>query len=152
MHHARAARGQNQPNRWMVHECSRQFKSRLIDPADDVLRRACVDCGFCSVGCPIDAKGSTAVTVIRDALLTGNLTLLSETCVTQVLTSADGLHATGVTVIGPDGTAQTLTADNIILAANAIALPHWPAPVSVVSFLIPNCLLYQACATAVLGL
>ena len=36
--------------------------------------------------------------------------------------------------------------------AKARALPHWPAPVSVVSFLIPNSLLYQAWATAVFGL
>ncbi len=36
--------------------------------------------------------------------------------------------------------------------ANARALPHWPAPVSVVSRLIPNSLLYQAWATAVFGL
>ena len=87
-------------------------------------RPACVDCGFCSSGCPIDAKGSTAVTVIRAAQLTGNLTLLSETCVTQLLTTADGGHATGVTVIGPDGATQTLTAPQIILAANAIETPR----------------------------
>ena len=30
--------------------------------------------------------------------------------------------------------------------------PHWPAPVSVASFLMPACWLYQACGTAVLGL
>jgi choline dehydrogenase-like flavoprotein len=87
-------------------------------------RPACVDCGFCSVGCPIDAKGSTAVTVIRDALLSGNLTLLSETCATKLLTNADGSHATGVDVIGPDGATQTLTAEHVILAANAIETPR----------------------------
>ncbi len=36
--------------------------------------------------------------------------------------------------------------------AKARALPHCPAPVSVVIFLMPNCLLYHAWATAVLGL
>ena len=36
--------------------------------------------------------------------------------------------------------------------ANARALPHWPAPVSVTMRLMPNCLLYHAWATAVLGL
>ncbi len=87
-------------------------------------RPACVDCGFCGVGCPIDAKGSTAVTVIRDALLTGNLTLLPETCVTKLLTTTDGAHATGVEVIGPDGATQTLTATHVILAANAIETPR----------------------------
>ena len=36
--------------------------------------------------------------------------------------------------------------------ANDRADPHCPAPVSVVSFLMPNCLLYHACGMAVLGL
>ena len=36
--------------------------------------------------------------------------------------------------------------------AKASAEPHWPAPVSVVSFLTPACALACACATAVFGL
>lgn len=87
-------------------------------------RPACVDCGFCSLGCPIDAKGSTAVTVVRDALLTGNLTLLSESCVTHLDTTPSGEHATGVRLIGPDGAVATLTAKHVILAANAIETPR----------------------------
>ena len=38
------------------------------------------------------------------------------------------------------------------LQARARALPHWPAPVSVVMRLTPSSLLYQAWATDVLGL
>ena len=49
-------------------------------------------------------------------------------------------------------TMKTLHSRPIRLHAKARALPHWPAPVSVVSRLMPNCLLYQACGTAVLGL
>ena len=36
--------------------------------------------------------------------------------------------------------------------ANASALPHWPAPVSVVSRVTPSARLKKACGTAVLGL
>ena len=36
--------------------------------------------------------------------------------------------------------------------AKESALPHCPAPVSVVIRVIPNCLLYHACGTAVFGL
>src|SRR3954447_24923608 len=36
--------------------------------------------------------------------------------------------------------------------ANASDEPHWPAPVSVASFLMPACALAYACGTAVLGL
>ena len=49
-------------------------------------------------------------------------------------------------------TMKTLHSRPIRLHAKASALPHCPAPVSVVSRLIPNCLLYQAWGTAVLGL
>ena len=47
-----------------------------------------------------------------------------------------------------DGNLVSMTIEH----AKDKALPHWPAPVSVVSLLIPNSLLYHACATAVLGL
>ena len=36
--------------------------------------------------------------------------------------------------------------------AKASEEPHWPAPVSVVSFLTPACALAYACGTAVFGL
>src|SRR4030042_1838135 len=49
-------------------------------------------------------------------------------------------------------TIKTLHSRPNNLHAKARALPHCPAPVSVVNLVIPNCLLYQACATAVLGL
>ena len=46
----------------------------------------------------------------------------------------------------------TLHSSPISLHANESALPHCPAPVSVVSFLIPAAAFSYACATAVLGL
>src|SRR5450631_2290658 len=49
-------------------------------------------------------------------------------------------------------TMKTLHSSPIRLQANARAVPHCPAPVSVVRRLMPNFLLYQACGTAVFGL
>ena len=41
-------------------------------------RPACVDCGYCSgYGCPSNAKGSPAVTMLRKALLSGNCQLVT---------------------------------------------------------------------------
>ena len=48
-------------------------------------------------------------------------------------------------------TMKTLHSSPSSEQANASALPHCPAPVSVVSRSMPNCVLYQAWATAVLG-
>jgi choline dehydrogenase-like flavoprotein len=87
-------------------------------------RPACVNCGFCAFGCPSNSKGSTAVTVIRDALLTGNCTLLSECCVTQIVMEPSGERASGVRYLDPKGVEQTLTASQVIVAANAIETPR----------------------------
>jgi len=83
-------------------------------------RPACVNCGFCHYGCPVSAKGSTAVTAVRDALLSGNCTLLAECCVTGVDMEPSGEQASGVSYIDPKGVPQHLTARHVILAANAI--------------------------------
>jgi choline dehydrogenase-like flavoprotein len=87
-------------------------------------RPACANCGFCFVGCPINAKGSTAVTVIRDALLTGNLTILDQACATRVEVEPSGQRARGVTYIDRDGATQSLTARHVVLACNAIETPR----------------------------
>ena len=88
-------------------------------PYDD--RPACVDCGFCSgYGCPSNAKGSPAVTMLRKALLSGNCQLLSETKVTRLLLNGAKNAVVGVEAIGPDGTKATYTADRYVLAASPI--------------------------------
>ena len=82
-------------------------------------RPPCNDCGFCGdFGCPINAKGSPAVTLLRKALLTGNCQLRPETRAIKLLVT--GSSVTGVVVIAPDGSQQTLTADRYVLAATAI--------------------------------
>jgi gluconate 2-dehydrogenase alpha chain len=84
-------------------------------------RPACNDCGFCSgYGCPIHAKGSTAITMLRRGLLTGNIQLLPETRVTKLLTDGGRTTITGVEAIGADGRKQTFTADRYVLAASPI--------------------------------
>ena len=47
---------------------------------------------------------------------------------------------------------EHLALDADELQAKARALPHCPAPVSVVRCLMPNCLLYQACGHGGVGL
>jgi choline dehydrogenase-like flavoprotein len=84
-------------------------------------RPACVDCGFCGgFGCPSNAKGAAAVTVIRKALLTGNCQLLFETRVSKLLTNGAKNQITGVETIGPDGSKATYKADRYVLAASPI--------------------------------
>lgn len=84
-------------------------------------RPACVDCGFCSgYGCPNNAKGSTAVTMLRRALVTGRCQLHAETRAVKLLTSGDRKRIEGVECIGPDGKRLTLRADAYVLAASPI--------------------------------
>jgi choline dehydrogenase-like flavoprotein len=84
-------------------------------------RPPCVDCGFCSgFGCPSNAKGSPAVTLLRKALLTGNCQLLAETRAVSLLTNGAKNQITGVVTIGPDGSKATYTADRYVLAASPI--------------------------------
>jgi choline dehydrogenase-like flavoprotein len=84
-------------------------------------RPACVDCGFCSgYGCPSNAKGSPAVTMLRKALLSGNCQLLAQTRVVQLLTNGAKSSITGVVTIGPDGSKATYTADRYVLATSPI--------------------------------
>jgi choline dehydrogenase-like flavoprotein len=82
-------------------------------------RPPCNDCGYCGdYGCTINAKGSPAVTLLRKALLTGNCQLRPETRAIRLVVS--GNSVTGVEVIAPDGSHQTLVADRYVLGANAI--------------------------------
>jgi choline dehydrogenase-like flavoprotein len=84
-------------------------------------RPACCDCGFCtSFGCPSNAKGSSAVTMLRKALLTGRCLVYAETRVVKIVLDGAKKAVTGVQAIGPDGSMQTFTADRYILAANSI--------------------------------
>jgi choline dehydrogenase-like flavoprotein len=84
-------------------------------------RPACVDCGFCGeFGCAINAKGSSAVTTLRKALLTGHCQLRPETRAVRLLLSNSGTTVIGVQALGPSGERLTFTADRYVLAMSPI--------------------------------
>ena len=84
-------------------------------------RPACVDCGYCSgYGCPSNAKGSPAVTMLRKALLSGNCQLVTETRAVRLRVNGSGNTVVGVDCLGPSGEKVSYTADRYILAASPI--------------------------------
>lgn len=84
-------------------------------------RPACANCGFCGDhGCAINAKGSTAVTAIREALLTGNCELRPNCFVCKLHTNGAGTAIEGVEYIGPDGESVFQPGGVFILDCNAI--------------------------------
>jgi gluconate 2-dehydrogenase alpha chain len=84
-------------------------------------RPACNNCGFCSsYGCPNNAKGSTAVTALRKALLTGNCQLRAETRVVRLVPNDAKNQINGVECIDPFGARVTFKADRYVLAASPI--------------------------------
>lgn len=87
-------------------------------------RPACQNAGFCNITCPTNAKGSTGVTAIRDALATGNLTLLTEACVSGVELEPSGQRATGVRYLDAQGAPQVVTGRHVLLGLNAIETPR----------------------------
>ncbi len=85
-------------------------------------RPACNNCGFCSFfGCPIHAKGDP-VAMLRRTMATGRAELLSETFASRIRTAAG--RATGVDVVGPDGSERFLAARHVVVAAGAIETPR----------------------------
>jgi choline dehydrogenase-like flavoprotein len=84
-------------------------------------RPACANCGFCgSFGCAINAKGSTPVTVIRDALLTGNCELRPNCFVYRLNANAAGTRIESVSYLDEDGQSVTQSGGAFIVAGNAI--------------------------------
>ncbi len=85
-------------------------------------RPACNNCGFCAYfGCPIHAKGDP-IAMLQRAMASGRAELLTETFVSRV--RIDGRRATGVELIGPDGTDRFLAARHVVIAAGAIETPR----------------------------
>ena len=82
-------------------------------------RGACIQCPHC-VGfrCEVDAKSSTAVTVIPRAIATGLCELRTECVVKQVLTDARG-QARAVAYFDASGRLQEQAARVVVLAASA---------------------------------
>lgn len=110
-------------------------------------RPPCVDCGFCSgFGCPSNAKGSTAVTMLRKALLTGRCQLRAETRVVKLVANAAGTRIDSVECIGPSGERLTFRADAYVLAASPIEdarLLHLSGGVGNASGMVGRCLMFH---------
>jgi choline dehydrogenase-like flavoprotein len=84
-------------------------------------RPPCVDCGFCSgYGCPSNAKGSPAVTMLRKALLSGNCQLVTQTRAVKLLVNGARNTVTAVQCLGPTGEPVTYSADRYVLAMSPI--------------------------------
>jgi choline dehydrogenase-like flavoprotein len=84
-------------------------------------RPACVSCGFCAqYGCPRNAKGSPAVTTLRNALLTGNCQLRYNAHATRLVLDGTRRRVSGVEYVDDHGRSQTATADYVMLAASPI--------------------------------
>ena len=84
-------------------------------------RPACNDCGF-DVGfaCPIGAKSTPAVTALRDALLTGRVSLRPDSHVFRLNMGKGGREIESVAFLDEDGNPRELEADLFVLAASAI--------------------------------
>ncbi|WP_031500740.1 FAD-dependent oxidoreductase [Bryobacter aggregatus] len=87
-------------------------------------RPACVQCPHC-VGfrCEVDAKSSTAVTVIPRAIATGHCKLRTECVVKEVLLDKKG-DARGVAYFNADGELVEQLARVVVVAASATETPR----------------------------
>jgi len=80
----------------------------------------CNSCGFCSgFGCPINARGSAAISFLHHALQRG-VRLEPRSFVYRIDTSSDGRRALGVSYVDGTGTHRSERADVVIVAASAI--------------------------------
>ena len=88
-------------------------------------RPACVNCGYCRSGCRSDAKYQSDRALIKPALETGNLTLVTESIVTKVHTKRKGKKASGIDYVNTMTKEKFhATADYVILCNNPIEIPR----------------------------
>ncbi len=86
-------------------------------------RPACTNCGFCSFGCPIHAKGDP-VASLRRALRTGRCEIRPEAYVTDVVVDGSGRTATGVRYLDASRAVHEVRAAHVVLAAGAFETPR----------------------------
>lgn len=88
-------------------------------------RSACLNCGFCRSGCRVDAKYQSDEVLIKPALATGRLTLVTQSVVTRVETDNSGIRARAVRYVNLlTGSETRATAKFIILANNPFEIPR----------------------------
>lgn len=87
-------------------------------------RPPCIHCGFCNgFGCEVSAKSSTLVTMIPEALASGNCELRTGCTVARVLTDNSG-RVSDVVYWEEDGTEQAQRAKAVVLCANGAETPR----------------------------
>ena len=87
-------------------------------------RPGCIHCGFCNgYGCEVNAKSSTAVTMLPLALASGNCELRTGCTVSRVNTDDTG-RANEVLYWQQDGTETSQRASAIVLCANGAETPR----------------------------
>ncbi len=93
---------------------------RAILSRNEGLRRACYYSNFCgSYGCASDAKGSSRVSLIREALKTGNLTLITGAHVYHL--ESDGHHRIRKAwYMDPEGKKHAVEGRLFVVAAQAV--------------------------------
>jgi choline dehydrogenase-like flavoprotein len=89
--------------------------------------KQCMKSGYCSMGCPIDAKQSMLVTYLPDAVARG-ATVLSRCRVDKLVTAAGRVEAAECSAIGADGYRPTgakikIKAKRFVLSCGAINTP-----------------------------
>jgi choline dehydrogenase-like flavoprotein len=83
-------------------------------------RGVCIECGTCvGFACPTDAKNGTQNTVLRHALATGNLTLVTGAVAERIATDDAG-KVIGAHLVHDDGRRETVRARVVVVAASAI--------------------------------
>jgi choline dehydrogenase-like flavoprotein len=83
-------------------------------------RPACNDCGFDLQPCAIGARGIPAITALRDALLTGKVSVRPDSHVFRLNMGNGGRAIESVAFLDEDGKTRELAADVFVLAASAI--------------------------------
>lgn len=92
--------------------------SILTKPINDE-RGQCFYCAQCNRGCTVHADFSSSSVLVKPALKTGNVDLITSAMVREVLTNAEGI-ATGVSYVSKDDLAEyQVFGRTVILAASA---------------------------------
>lgn len=90
-------------------------------------RQACVRCTFCNgYGCEVGAKSSTLVTVIPEAIATGNCRVIANTFVREITVDGRGTPDGLIYQVGPPGKSpwQKISARVIVLCCSATETPR----------------------------
>lgn len=88
-------------------------------------RSACLNCGFCRSGCRVDAKYQADEVLIKPALATGSLDLVTESIVTRLETDRFGNTATTIRYIDVNTGRESKADGNfVILCNNPFEIPR----------------------------